>query len=585
MPFYLRKSVSVGPFRFNLSTSGVGISVGVRGFRVGTGPRGHYVRIGRGGIAYRVTLASAPGRRDPPPQTNRSSDGLTAIDSGPVSHMAPQTAQDLLDRIARAHGRQPLARLAALAVLALCAVGLVAGLPALSLVAVLGGLGLYALARHVDRCRKAVLLYDLAPEAEQAFQRFCAAFDGLAASDLVWRIEAEGATRDWKRNAGASSLVRRRGIRPCYGAPSALVTNVGVPHFPLDTVDLFFFPDRLLVFAGKLAGAVDYADLRMEARTNPFVEDERVPGDAEVIGEQWRFVNKDGGPDRRFNGNKRLPVCAYDGLDLTSTSGLNVRLSLSRRGAGIGFARAAWQYTQELQALRETPAPSFEARREGLVQPVFRVAPAFVGGAMPRRRAGTLAAGIAVLLLAALVLWPRPSASPPESALALSRAADPPPALSAAPVPSVVVEPPAVPRTAAPAPAPTGAPVPGMSLAPAPPPPPRPVPRPLIPEVATGSLPPADPSDLPFLSIADAEPVAGPTYQLAMRVNLRSAPSLTARPLAVIERGMPVAVTASRDGWSQIRVAGLVGWIQARYLVPPAAGVAPFGAAPLFGAR
>ena len=35
MGFYLRKSVSVGPFRFNLSGSGVGVSAGIRGFRVG----------------------------------------------------------------------------------------------------------------------------------------------------------------------------------------------------------------------------------------------------------------------------------------------------------------------------------------------------------------------------------------------------------------------------------------------------------------------------------------------------------------------------------------------------------------------
>ena len=37
-----------GPFRFNLSKSGLGVSAGVPGFRVGTGPRGNYVHMGRG---------------------------------------------------------------------------------------------------------------------------------------------------------------------------------------------------------------------------------------------------------------------------------------------------------------------------------------------------------------------------------------------------------------------------------------------------------------------------------------------------------------------------------------------------------
>ena len=46
MGFYLRKSLNVGPFRFNLSNSDIGLSTGIRGFRVGTGPRGNYVHMG-----------------------------------------------------------------------------------------------------------------------------------------------------------------------------------------------------------------------------------------------------------------------------------------------------------------------------------------------------------------------------------------------------------------------------------------------------------------------------------------------------------------------------------------------------------
>ena len=40
MGFYYRKSVNLGPFRVNLSKSGLGYSFGGRGFRVGTTARG-----------------------------------------------------------------------------------------------------------------------------------------------------------------------------------------------------------------------------------------------------------------------------------------------------------------------------------------------------------------------------------------------------------------------------------------------------------------------------------------------------------------------------------------------------------------
>ena len=69
MGFYLRKAFRIGPLRLNLSRSGIGLSAGVRGARVGVGPRGSYVHAGRDGLYYRKTLGRS-GRRprsDAPP--------------------------------------------------------------------------------------------------------------------------------------------------------------------------------------------------------------------------------------------------------------------------------------------------------------------------------------------------------------------------------------------------------------------------------------------------------------------------------------------------------------------------------------
>ena len=40
MPFYIRKSFSAGPVRLNLSKSGIGTSIGVKGARMGIGGLG-----------------------------------------------------------------------------------------------------------------------------------------------------------------------------------------------------------------------------------------------------------------------------------------------------------------------------------------------------------------------------------------------------------------------------------------------------------------------------------------------------------------------------------------------------------------
>lgn len=60
MGWYLRKSVKFGPLRMNFSKSGIGYSIGVKGARIGTGPRGPYVSGGRGGLYFRQSLNTLP---------------------------------------------------------------------------------------------------------------------------------------------------------------------------------------------------------------------------------------------------------------------------------------------------------------------------------------------------------------------------------------------------------------------------------------------------------------------------------------------------------------------------------------------
>ena len=56
MPWGFRRSLRIaGPLRLNFSKSGLGLSLGVPGLHVGTGPRGRYVRAGvpGTGVYYR----------------------------------------------------------------------------------------------------------------------------------------------------------------------------------------------------------------------------------------------------------------------------------------------------------------------------------------------------------------------------------------------------------------------------------------------------------------------------------------------------------------------------------------------------
>src|SRR5437762_11508429 len=78
MGIFFRKSVRVGPFRFNLSGSGIGVSCGIPGLRIGTGPRGNYISAGHGGIYYRAGLPTAR-PRSTPAVPSRSPDSSTQV--------------------------------------------------------------------------------------------------------------------------------------------------------------------------------------------------------------------------------------------------------------------------------------------------------------------------------------------------------------------------------------------------------------------------------------------------------------------------------------------------------------------------
>ncbi|MCC5919873.1 MAG: DUF4236 domain-containing protein [Cyclobacteriaceae bacterium] len=57
MPFYIRKSFGKGPLRINLSKSGLGFSLGVKGLRYGVNSKvSSYVHAGRGGLYYRKSI-------------------------------------------------------------------------------------------------------------------------------------------------------------------------------------------------------------------------------------------------------------------------------------------------------------------------------------------------------------------------------------------------------------------------------------------------------------------------------------------------------------------------------------------------
>lgn len=364
MPFYIRKSVSAGPFRFNLSKGGIGLSVGVRGLRIGTGPRGHYVHAGRAGLYYRKTLtgaSGASGRRTGPqvvPDAEgtplRSNGGgveMVAVSSGTVAAMEDERFAEIL---AEMNLKQASLRMASLfmwigvafAILATIGGGIAGFVTGTVITLVARALGSW-----LDQSRRSVVLfYDLEDEVAKAYELLTTAFDRIAACHGKWHIDAGGAVVDtttWKRNAGASHLLDKRPTSLAYGLPAILKCNLTPPSITVGKETLYLLPDFMLVVHAGTVGAVAYDQLDIRWQDSSFIEEGVVPPDTTVLFHTWKHPNKSGGPDRRFANNFQIPVCLYESIHLTSSNGLNELLQVSCKGVAAPFAAAVGQLSAQ----------------------------------------------------------------------------------------------------------------------------------------------------------------------------------------------------------------------------------------------
>lgn len=380
MGFYLRKSIRLGPLRFNLSKSGVGISTGITGLRFGVGPRGNYIHMGRNGIYYRATIPSSveptKPRVHPPSSGNQkvpsgTHEPLEEIESAHVSQIVDTSSRELLDELNQKRSKTPLWPLVAAASIAIMGFGIFLRWPIwlLALLLLVGIIGIYVAHARDILNKTVVLLYDFDPEMETAYMELHNAASQLAHCAAVWHIEASGKVRDRKYHAGASDLVRRKNTFIRKTEPPYVKTNVETIAVGVGRQTLYFFPDRVLVYDQDGIGVVGYQTLRIRVITTRFIENEALPRDAEVVDRTWKYVNKSGGPDRRFKDNTELPVCRYEEISLSSSTGLHEVLQVSRCGFGNNLAEAISLLGKKIAEEIRYSAPRVQRRSESEAGP------------------------------------------------------------------------------------------------------------------------------------------------------------------------------------------------------------------------
>lgn len=345
MGFYLRKALKVGPLRFNLSKSGIGISTGIKGLRYGMGPRGNYVHMGRNGLYYRKSLSS-PSSSENIITTPVVESNTIEIESSDILNMTDSSSAALLDELNKKRKIQTLLpasigiSILTLIVTLLLFFSNTTGIWVIYTALFLSAITIPIVANRDNLVKTTILFYNFEKEEEDKYQKLHETFDILNSTDKIWHLQTIKKVTDtqtYKTSAGASNLITRKLINLEKKSPPYLKTNIQVPFIPVGRQGLYFFPDRILVYDLNGIGAVSYEDLTVEIKQSRFIEEETLPKDTRVVASTWKYVNKSGGPDKRYNPNPELPIVIYEECYFVSKTGLQEALQISKEGNANNF--------------------------------------------------------------------------------------------------------------------------------------------------------------------------------------------------------------------------------------------------------
>lgn len=203
-----------------------------------------------------------------------------------------------------------------------------------------------------EQLRQTSLATEISIDREQGepYYRMRDEFAALSGCQRIWSILTEQAVDRVKERSAASTALTRDTVPFSLASCDLIQWEQKVPHLANRTGgDMYIFPGFILFRSSKQAFAlIDFRDVVLRFASSRFVETELIPSDSMTVGHTWTKVNKDGTPDKRFSGNRQMPIVHYGTLLFSSHHGLDVRYLCSNPALAERFAKSWVEMRQSL---------------------------------------------------------------------------------------------------------------------------------------------------------------------------------------------------------------------------------------------
>ena len=187
------------------------------------------------------------------------------------------------------------------------------------------------LCMYMKTYSKISLVYKINNIENDAFQKKLEHVKRIMKSKKISWVRSKSKVFESRYEAGAGTVWDTVPCRIVSIPPFPFSTNMKIISIQSTNESVTFFPDRIVIISDGHIADIPYDGINYEYEDFDFIENEKVPNDAIIVGHTWLYVNNDGSPDRRFKNNRQLPICGYGKLMIKSKSGLNVILIFSNR--------------------------------------------------------------------------------------------------------------------------------------------------------------------------------------------------------------------------------------------------------------
>ena len=192
------------------------------------------------------------------------------------------------------------------------------------------------------------------------YKEFCDAFQAFKSCNKTWAIISS--QRNTELKSSAYTTVEKTPAVFKTGAFPSLVIPYKVPIFPSgDRGHCYYYP-RFVIYGDSIDNFEVYPldSVSFRYKATRFIEDGVRPTDAQQVDTTYKYVNKNGGPDRRYSYNPVMPVLLYGDIIISpfgdtfqvSNSDAAMKLELAFRVLKEGYSST---YGNHIDSIPDTP--------------------------------------------------------------------------------------------------------------------------------------------------------------------------------------------------------------------------------------